>query len=950
MRKVLQAALGVLLLLTSVQESLATHIRASEIRVRRISAFSLTYEITVIAYRDTGSDIQFGGGVLFVGNDEIQGFDVEPEITLGDEIGFNQFKVEYTFPGPGVFTVGYREENRNEGVLNMFNSVETPFYVETQIVVDPIFGQNDSPILLAPPIDRGAVGSRFIHNPAAVDPEGDSLAYRLIIPRQSQDSLVIDYVDPNDPQFYDDFPRGNETDNGPPQFFIVNQETFTDPVTGDVFQRGDLVWNAPGEEGEYNVAFVVEEWRLIAGVWRQLGFVVRDMQIIVEDSNNERPDLIPPPDLCVVAGTLIEEIIEGTDPDGNDVLIEGFGLPLEFTSSPAVINPPPSVENPPFQTLPAFARFEWQTNCSHVRTEPYNITLKVTDRPFMNAGPPLVEFKTWQIQIVAPPPTGLSATTLPGDAIQLNWDDYSCGNAENIQIWRRVDNFEFMADSCQTGLPENSGYELINTVPVGQTDYLDDNNGEGLAPGAQYCYRLVAEFAQPTGGESIASEEACSIMLADAPVVTNVDVQSTSETEGRVLVRWMEPFEIDQAMFPPPYRYDVFRSEGFSGNANRVLVSERLTDTIFVDTGLNTLTDVYNYRILLYDVNDQLVDSSAVASTVRLEPTPLVEAIELTWSAEVPWTNNSQDFPAHFVFRSVGSDDPANFVQIGAVDVNTNGFVFLDDGTATGEPLDDETTYCYFVTTQGSYGNPAIPTPLLNNSQIGCTQPNDEVPPCTPVGFTIDEAFGCEQFLVNQSCQFSDYQNRLIWENDDNEVCEDDIRTYNIYFSETGEEPFELIANVTDREFVHTGIASYKGCYRISAVDRSGNESGLSEILCNDNCPFYELPNVFTPNGDGSNDTFVPYADSQGLNFDRSLCPRFVESVDFRLYDRLGNELYTYSSGGPENTIFIEWEGQNSSGSQLPSGVYYYVADVKFDVLDSANAEQELRGWVHLLR
>ena len=492
--------------------------------------------------------------------------------------------------------------------------------------------------------------------------------------------------------------------------------------------------------------------------------------------------------------------------------------------------------------------------------------------------------------------------------------------------------------------------ELINTVPVGQTDYLDDNNGEGLAPGAQYCYRLVAEFAQPTGGESIASEESCSIMLADAPVVTNVDVQSTSETEGRVLVRWMEPFEIDQAMFPPPYRYDVFRSEGFSGNANRVLVSERLTDTVFVDTGLNTLTDVYNYRILLYDVNDQLVDSSAVASTVRLEPTPLVEAIELTWSAEVPWTNNSQDFPAHFVFRSVGSDDPANFVQIGAVDVNTNGFVFLDDGTSTGEPLDDETTYCYFVTTQGSYGNPAIPTPLLNNSQIGCTQPNDEVPPCTPVGFTIDEAFGCEQFLVNQSCQFSDYQNRLIWENDDNEVCEDDIRTYNIYFSETGEEPFELIANVTDREFVHTGIASYKGCYRISAVDRSGNESGLSEILCNDNCPFYELPNVFTPNGDGSNDTFVPYADSQGLNFDRSLCPRFVESVDFRLYDRLGNELYTYSSGGPENTIFIEWEGQNSSGSQLPSGVYYYVADVKFDVLDSANAEQELRGWVHLLR
>ena len=48
-------------------------------------------------------------------------------------------------------------------------------------------------------------------------------------------------------------------------------------------------------------------------------------------------------------------------------------------------------------------------------------------------------------------------------------------------------------------------------------NYVDQNFGEGLAPGAKYCYRLVAEFALPTGGESFVSEESCTIMLADAP-------------------------------------------------------------------------------------------------------------------------------------------------------------------------------------------------------------------------------------------------------------------------------------------------------------------------------------------------------------------------------------------------------------------------------------------------
>ncbi len=929
---------SVLAFLLSVHELSATHIRASEIRVRRISTISLTYEVKVIAYRDTGSDIKFGGGVLFIGGQELQDFDVT-EIDLGDEISYNEFTVEFTFQGPGVQTIGYREENRNEGILNMFNSVETPFYVETQIIIDPIFGLNDSPVMTVPPVDRGAVGARFIHNPGAVDANGDSLSYRLTIPRQASDSSVVDYVDPNDPKFYNNFPRGNSLSNGAPTFSI-------DAITGD------LVWDAPGQEGEYNVAFVIEEWRLFAGEWRNLGFVVRDMQIIIEDSDNEPPEIIPPPDLCVVAGTRIEEIIEAIDPDGHDIELEAFGGPFEVTTSKALFSP-----NPPIaMTTPAFMTFEWQTNCSHIRQRPYSVVIKATDVPPQNFGPSLVDFKTWQIQIVAPPPTGLITTVLPGEAIQLDWDSYECNNGTNMQVWRRVDNFDISLDSCLTGMPANAGYELIDIIDIQNTSYIDNNFGEGLAPGAKYCYRLVAEFGPPTSGESFVSNEACSIMLADSPVITNVSVLQTDEVEGVINVRWLEPFEIDQSLFPPPYKYEILRSDGLINEGVNISLGQT-SNTFFNDSGssanpLNTQSRPYNYQVILLDVNNQAVDTSAIASTVRLEPTPLVSAIELTWDAEVPWSNNTQDFPSHFVFRNSPAA-PDTFTQLGVVNVNLNGFIFLDDGTHDGVILDDEETYCYFVTTQGSYGNPAINAPLINNSQIACAQPNDEIAPCTPVSFVVDEAFGCEQFLINQVCEFSDFSNRLIWEVDEALECDDDIRSYNIYFSEDGVLPEQLVGNVVGTEFIHSDLSSYKGCYRISSVDRSGNESELSEMICNDNCPFYRLPNVFTPNNDGQNDVFHPFTttDNNRENFERSLCPRFVQTVKLKVFDRNGNEVFDYdSTSDTENSVLINWTGQSKSGSELPSGVYYYVADVTFDVLDETNAEQQITGWVHMLR
>ena len=916
-----------LLLFGMTQTAQATHIRAGEITVERVNCNSLEFLITVKGYRDTDGDPEFGTGEIDFGDGTsvalMAGAEFSSVTSIDDKIEEVIFRIRHTYGAPNAngYTIGYIEANRNAGILNMNNSVETRFYIETKVIIDPFLGCNDTPVLLIPPIDNACVGAFFIHNPGAFDADGDSLAYKFVTPKQDVDREVDNYRDLNNPEF-----GGATQDTGLPATLTI------DPITGD------LVWDAPGLAGEYNVAFIIEEWRQINGQYFQLGYVTRDMQIIVEDCENERPELDVPEDTCVVAGTFLEAVIGGDDPDGHDVKIESFGGVYELVSSPATFSPDPAV----FQATrpepsPAKLDFMWQTNCTHVQERPYQVRFKITDAPEM--GPALVDFKTWNVTVVGPPPEGLTAEVQPGRRMLLNWDDYTCSNAQTMQIWRRVDSYDFTPGHCETGIPENAGYVLAGEVPIGTTTFLDDNNGEGLTVGSLFCYRLVAVFPQPSGGESIVSEEACAVTLVDVPAITNVSVTSTGTDDGEVFVRWTSPFEIDETLFPPPYTYELYRSEGFNGTSpNDLVVSTQ--DTIFNDTGLNTEDLIYNYKVVLLDDTQQIIDSSATASSVRLDIISETGALDLRWSAEVPWSNFAQDFPYHYIYRDNG--EGSALALIDSVNVFETGFRYFDEGQFDGVPLSDQKEYCYFVTTQGSYGNDKIIEPLLNNSQIICATPNDTIPPCLPLEFGLDvqSEQDCRDFLADKSCGFNDFANRLTWTRDIDPECQDDIRSFNIYFSPTGEDgTFEIVGNVTTTFFEHTGLTSFAGCYKVSAVDRSGNESALSETICNDNCPDYRLPNIFTPNGDEKNQTFRPFD-----------CPRFVESVEFTVYNRWGREIFTYDSTEPENSIFINWDGKANNGNEVSTGVYFYSAKVKFIRLNPEDSETIIKGWVQVLR
>jgi hypothetical protein len=942
----------------------ATHLRAGEITVRRDNCNSLQVFITITVFTNTvNTNVLFGGEEDWLDFGDGTRMKV-PETRntdrsdLGPGIATASFSVYHTYSGYRQYIISYSEPNRNEGVLNMDGSVNTRFYIETEINFDPYLGCNNSPQLLVPPIDRACTGVAWFHNPGAYDPDGDSLSYHMVVPFREKGTEVVNYRNPNHASYYNNFNIGNETGTGPPTFNI-------NPVDGTI------KWDAPGNRvGEYNIAFIIREWREINGEWLSTGYVRRDMQIIVDDCENDRPDLLVPKDVCVVAGTTLEATIRGIDPDNDPVKIEAYSeiFQLAKAQSPATYEPEPKLND--FVPSPAETIFKWETKCSHIKDQPYQVVFKITDKS--PTGSRLVTFKTWQIRVVGPAPEWVSVLPQTNRSVDLQWASYACQNAKTIQVWRKASATTFTPDSCVTGMPSYLGFSLIKELPASQTSFKDDNNGKGLAVGVEYCYRLVAIFPEPLGGESYVSIEQCiDPYPIDEPMITGVSISKTSDTEGEIQVKWIRPFELAT----PGLQYELYRAEGFAGNANIIKVSgtskiEANSDTtFFTDDGAfapapNTRDIVYNYRVVLYTNSSSApLDTSEVASTVRLEALSESEKITLNWSAFVPWSNVVGR--THKVYRvPKGSTDVEDREEPPFREVNPAAQGF----TTTEENLIETETYCYVVATYGSYGNPMIKDYLINFSQIICAQPSDSIPPCKPV-LTV-KLTDCEEFLRTAACNASSFSNTLYWRRPE-VACGADVLGYKIYraarqdasytwLNEAGPNKDGIIRDTTfiDNGMFNTGLSTLAYCYKISAIDRSGNESELSDPICNDNCPYYELPNVFTPNADGCNDIFSAY-NSRPIDGEESSCPRvegnvfkcarFVQKVIFRVYNRWGKQVYSYESGS-ERTIFIDWDGRGEDGRELGTGVYYYVAEVSFDSVDPKKSNQTFKGWVHLLR
>lgn len=854
----------VIFLLFLTTSLFATHNRAGEITYKQISA--LTYEVTVLTYTSTGPgwtadrpeiEISWGDNTFSV----LQRCE---EVFLPDYYKRNKYVGRHTYGGPGVFNITVEDPNRNANVANIPNSVNTLFAISTTMIVDPTLGLNNTPILTQPPVDKAAIGQTFIHNPGAYDPDGDSLSYKLTTCREENGQPIANYTLP------------------PASDYIK-----VDEITGD------LIWHTPVLVGVYNVAMLIEEWR--GGI--KIGEIIRDMQIEVFNSGNAKPDLDlsqvdslygDMENICVEAGTFMQFTVKATDKNNDSLKLTAYGAP--FVASD---DAPAHFEQTLSQAGYAEGKFEWRTNCSIVRKEDYILNFKAQDNSeIVN----LVDIKSLHIKVVGPAVQNFQAVANL-QQIDLSWSSSICANVVGYNIYRKISATGFVHDFCQIGVPGELGYEKIAFVEGHENTTFTDND---VAQGHEYCYLICAVF--PDNVEGYASEEVCAKLDLGLPVITNVSVENTSRSEGKIYVAWQKPELEDAELQNNEFQYVIYRSQGFLGeNFTEIATLNSIDSTHFYDENINTMDYAYTYKIEFYSGRQRsLVGTPSFASSVFVDLSSTEAGMRVRWRNKVPWLNYDYEIYRHDTLTS-------DFVLIG----NTTDKEFVDEQVNSGG------TTCYKVKSLGKYTLEGFPQPLINASQEVCREFLDTTPPFVP------------QLTVVSVCD--SLYNHIYWSIPDS--CKNDIAAVNLYYTSRLDGEYQQIyrCEATQNCYNHLPENGLSGCYYINVEDKEGNVSANTPAICVDDCSYYDLPNVFTPNGDGVNDYFHPIGEY-----------RFVEKVQMTILNRWGQTMFE------TNDPNIMWDGRNKMTGQLVvPGVYFYVCDVYEERLTGLEV-RHLKGFIHV--
>ena len=540
----------IILFVILATNAFATHNRAGEITFTHFSG--LTYEVTVVTYVKESSTAERPNlGIFWGDGTSLDSIERVSQTPLGNDIEKNVYIAKHTYPGasPSPYLIRVEDPNRNAGSMNIPNSVNIIFYLQTQLYINPFLGVNNSPTLLHPPIDNACVGYVYVHNPGAIDMDGDSLYYTLSPSFRENGAAIPNYQ----------FPQASN-------FITINNFT------------GDLIWDSPQNIGEYNVGILIEEFRN----GNKIGSILRDMQITVVGGCSPPPIISGVIDTCIIAGDTLD--IDYTATGSDPVTLTSTGVPYLITN-PAIFQ---QTSAPSISTT---ANFYWETGCNNVRKSAYNVSIKAVD-----AGPyGLADFHTTRIKVIAPKPENLT-TSVQANTITLNWDQSSCSQAIRYKIYRKLGVSGWSPGECETGVPATVGFQLIGTTnSLTSTTYSDDNNGQGLVIGEEYCYRVVACF--PDGAESIASDEVCDHLVKDVAVITRVNVNTTDQSTGAIYVEWSKPTEHDTIAFPGPYRYLVYRGEQNGNNLTLIDSTASINDTSYTDTLLNTTEFEHYYRL-----------------------------------------------------------------------------------------------------------------------------------------------------------------------------------------------------------------------------------------------------------------------------------------------------------------------------------------------------------------
>ena len=126
----------------------------------------------------------------------------------------------------------------------------------------------------------------------------------------------------------------------------------------------------------------------------------------------------------------------------------------------------------------------------------------------------------------------------------------------------------------------------------------------------------------------------------------------------------------------------------------------------------------------------------------------------------------------------------------------------------------------------------------------------------------------------------------------------------NIFIWNFGDGTGDLADNITYHKYTQ------QGTFKVILI---ANNSGLPNECSDTSWQYidvegYEVYNVFTPNGDGVNDTYQ-FTDEMLL------------SLNVNIFNRWGQQVYGFNDA---NGV---WDGKGYNGELLPEGVYFFTMD-----------------------
>lgn len=318
----------------------------------------------------------------------------------------------------------------------------------------------------------------------------------------------------------------------------------------------------------------------------------------------------------------------------------------------------------------------------------------------------------------------------------------------------------------------------------------------------------------------------------------------------------------------PVYENEVINPFGFtSAYDGKRLVNP---DIDFVDIDADGDQDLF-----AFNANGDIVFYESTLYGLVEKPTDLKAVLTTNAQVALEWVDHASDESGFDLERST---DGTNFTLLTTLQANTTSFTDTD--------VQANTSYFYRVRARkngslSAYSNVAsvsIPELLL-----------------PPVDLTL--TFSADELTV-----------LLNWED-----ASDNEDGFYIERASADDDAFVVVATLgpNETEYADAQLAlntTYR--YRVVAFTNTGAKATSNEVSINtgeEQLIPLDIPDMFTPNGDGKNDSW------NILNLD------YYSSYHIRVFNRRGETVYESKRYLPEN----EWKGM-SDGKELPDGSYVY--------------------------